>query len=435
MKTKLIYLILIGVAITSVLIGTVYATTLSGTAISTGTNVEGRTTIYILKVVPSTPSTIAHIQFQFPAAFANLLGAARVYNIQNIGPGHFSQVNSTTISYDVITPASIPAGTQISLVTGGIINTSTPNPNYTVTFATLDSSNSTLETGTFGISIINVLPDITDTGGNVGIGTTSPTSTLSVVNSSATQLTGTAKSLAFLVSAGSLSSTAGSDLALGSIGGTTANAESLGVHLYRTSNGTDWTTTALGLGMDVDNTVRAGAAIWLNSNGNVGIGTNTPQNTLDVNGIIQTEGNRIINVGTPTATTDVQVANHLGLLGSLVKGICGNGKILQYQSSNSTWVCATPLSAAITSINGDTTAAQKILRESGNTTVTNSTGQVKIGIGPNVVITGGAAQTISKQMTFSSNLNVGGNLASTASSGTFKITAPSGVSICIGTGC
>jgi hypothetical protein len=44
-------------------------------------------------------------------------------------------------------------------------------------------------------------------------------------------------------------------------------------------------------------------------------------------------------------------------------------------------------------------------------------------------------QNFTQTATFNSGINTGGNIASTASSGTFKITAPSGVAICIGTGC
>ena len=43
-------------------------------------------------------------------------------------------------------------------------------------------------------------------------------------------------------------------------------------------------------------------------------------------------------------------------------------------------------SAAVNTINGDSSSAQNIIRQQGNTTVTNSTGTVKIGIGPNVVV-------------------------------------------------
>lgn len=43
-------------------------------------------------------------------------------------------------------------------------------------------------------------------------------------------------------------------------------------------------------------------------------------------------------------------------------------------------------SAAVNTINGDASSAQNIVRQAGNITVTNSTGTVKIGIGPNVIV-------------------------------------------------
>jgi hypothetical protein len=42
--------------------------------------------------------------------------------------------------------------------------------------------------------------------------------------------------------------------------------------------------------MDVDNTVRAGAALFLHANGNVGIGTATPEYRLDVSGSCRVTG-------------------------------------------------------------------------------------------------------------------------------------------------
>jgi hypothetical protein len=59
---------------------------------------------------------------------------------------------------------------------------------------------------------------------------------------------------------------------------------SLGVRAIRTAAGKDWKTTAIGLGMDVDHTVRAGASLFLHANGNVGIGTTTPGQRLTING-------------------------------------------------------------------------------------------------------------------------------------------------------
>src|SRR2546427_5254761 len=63
----------------------------------------------------------------------------------------------------------------------------------------------------------------------------------------------------------------------------------------------------------------------------------------------------------------------------------------------------------ITSINGDSNSSEYVVRQPGNTTVTNSTAHVQIGIGPNAVITGGATQTVTKQLTLNS-LKLGGTM-------------------------
>jgi hypothetical protein len=121
-------------------------------------------------------------------------------------------------------------------------------------------------------------------GGNVGVGTTAPSARLSVVQSGATEIAGTAQSAVLRTSAGALGAAAGSELALSSIGLTVNNNMSLGVRAIRTAQGSDWYSTAIGLGMDVDNTVRAGASLFLHANGNVGVGIATPGAKLQVAG-------------------------------------------------------------------------------------------------------------------------------------------------------
>ncbi len=120
--------------------------------------------------------------------------------------------------------------------------------------------------------------------GNVGIGTTGPNAKLSLTTTG-TELGGTAASVAVRTMAGSLGTTAGNTLKLASIGFTSGNQSSLGIEALRTAGGTDWTTTAIGLKMDVDATSPVNnAQIWLTSTGNVGIGTTSPQSKLQVNG-------------------------------------------------------------------------------------------------------------------------------------------------------
>ena len=99
--------------------------------------------------------------------------------------------------------------------------------------------------------------------------------------------------------------------------------------------------------------------------------------SVKIGKLLNLTSNRIVNVATPIKKTDAQNANHLGLLGNLTTSNCSVNQTLIFQQSNSTWICGVP-------------------------------------------------------STFPSNVNIGGNIASTASSGQFKITT-AGAAICIGT--
>jgi endosialidase-like protein len=118
--------------------------------------------------------------------------------------------------------------------------------------------------------------------GNIGIGTTTPAARFSVVAPGTTEIAGGAHSTVLRTTAGALAQTAGSEIALSSTGFSTGNKVALGVRAIRTAAGTDWYSTAIGLGMDVDNTVRAGSSLFLHANHNVGIGTSTPGNDLEI---------------------------------------------------------------------------------------------------------------------------------------------------------
>lgn len=114
----------------------------------------------------------------------------------------------------------------------------------------------------------------------LGIGTTTPAAKFQV--GAAPNATG-AMSPTLATYAGGLGTTAGNDLPVASFGFGSSNTTALGIHGYRVSNGTDWTTTAIGIGMDVDNTTRVnGSGLWFNANGNVGIGNTNPANRLHV---------------------------------------------------------------------------------------------------------------------------------------------------------
>ena len=123
---------------------------------------------------------------------------------------------------------------------------------------------------------------INPTGGNVGIGNYTPRSRLMVGET----LDGNAMSATLRTNAGDLGQNANDEFSLASFGFRSAHQSALGIHARRVVNGGDWGSAAVGFSYDVDHTWRAGgAAIWMHSNGNVGINTWTqPTHTLTVNG-------------------------------------------------------------------------------------------------------------------------------------------------------
>lgn len=124
--------------------------------------------------------------------------------------------------------------------------------------------------------------------GKLGVGTTAPSAKLSVVGPGASDIGGSVLSDTFVTSAGTLGIAPNSDLALASIGfNASGNNASLGIRARRIANGGGWGTASVGLTLDVDNTVEAGAAIWLRHNRYVGIGTPVPEDRLDVAGALR----------------------------------------------------------------------------------------------------------------------------------------------------
>ena len=116
-------------------------------------------------------------------------------------------------------------------------------------------------------------------------------------------------SKAFQTVSASLGSTVGSEVVLSSLGFSSSNYISLGIRGIRTTAGSDWISAALGIGMDVDNTKRAGASLYLShSTQYVGIGTSVPAYKLEVVGTMKSSQWNVTQVmankpGPTTSTT------------------------------------------------------------------------------------------------------------------------------------
>ena len=118
--------------------------------------------------------------------------------------------------------------------------------------------------------------------GNMGIGLANPGAKLSIAANGA-ELAGSAMSTNFRLTAGNLNAAAGSELHLGSFGFLSGgNNTALGIRAFRASTGTDWTSTALLLQYDVDNSPRPNGYLALTPTGRLGINTVTPAAPLDV---------------------------------------------------------------------------------------------------------------------------------------------------------
>ncbi len=130
--------------------------------------------------------------------------------------------------------------------------------------------------GTFGIDAPGVVNGrlVVQNSGNVGIGTPAPVSRLSVVLPGTTEIAGTAASTTLRTSSASPGPASGDNSALASFGcPVEGNNVSLGVRLFRLlwqGQQEGWQSTAVGLSMDVDNTIAAGGALALYSNGDIG---------------------------------------------------------------------------------------------------------------------------------------------------------------------
>ncbi len=142
----------------------------------------------------------------------------------------------------------------------------------------------------FGVGSENKTSGWTDTltileSGNVGIGTTTPSSLLSVgevpIHTPGSVFTSSPSSF---FSTATLGGTTGNDQKIAIFGGGDAsNVSGLALYRYRRATGTNWTTDGFSLRQEVDGT--ANIYDYMNfAGGNVGIGTTTPGQKLVVEG-------------------------------------------------------------------------------------------------------------------------------------------------------
>jgi hypothetical protein len=121
-----------------------------------------------------------------------------------------------------------------------------------------------------------------------------------------------------------------------------------------------------------------------------------------------TMGKQVVCLNDPTYCPNANVTVSIPILASgytstMHFGDCANNQILKYQSSNSTWICATDnTGGGLTSINSDTTAAQLLSGETGNITATTSSGTTTFKLGTNIPVLGGSAQAFTKKINFTS---------------------------------
>ncbi len=155
--------------------------------------------------------------------------------------------------------------------------------------------------------------------GNVGIGTASPSAKLSI-SLNGKELAGTATQSVFRINSGVLGVNQWSETSLAHLGFTsTTNNVGLGIRALRYYAGNYWETTAILLGYDVDNSVRAGAAyITISGNSNVGVGLVEPKSTFEINGGFATKVKTISTTAALVLDNSASVWNFTNIPSSTV---------------------------------------------------------------------------------------------------------------------
>ncbi|MPZ07163.1 MAG: hypothetical protein GEU26_12255 [Nitrososphaeraceae archaeon] len=117
---------------------------LSGVWARQTNNIVGVQSYYDIVFVTSTTGTIKFIDITFPAG--TLIGAPpRWVEREGIGHGNAVLASSTTISYTVLNPVSIPEGTKIRLEFFNLVNPTVPSTGYKVTVTTKDAGGAIID--------------------------------------------------------------------------------------------------------------------------------------------------------------------------------------------------------------------------------------------------------------------------------------------------
>lgn len=279
-----------------------FSSTLSASNLS-GTNTGDQTT------VTGNAGTATALQTARTINGVSFNGTANITVTADAGTLTGTTLNSSVVTSSLTTVGTIGTGTwQGGVVAGqyggtGVANTGktiTLGGNFTTSGAftttltvtattnvTLPTSGTLYGTATGSITSAQLAASLTnETGTGFVVFSDSPTfstavtlpyttATSMVVGGGTFNLSGASQINQAL--GGTLSSTANTEINISSIGVLSANQQTLTTSAYRISAGSDWTTTAMGMSMNVDTTIRASyvgvsQALWFNPNGGITIG-------------------------------------------------------------------------------------------------------------------------------------------------------------------